>query len=143
MIEIPAAALAADEVLAQVDFASIGTNDLAQYTFAADRGIAGLAALQSPWHPALLRLVEMAARAGEETGRPVGVCGEAAARPCARRGAGRARHLVAVDGGRIDRPRAVAGRPRHARRVPAPGPPGAAAGSAQAARDAVGAALAH
>ena len=81
MIEIPAAALAATDVLAEVDFGSIGTNDLAQYTFAADRGIAALAGLQSPWHPALLRLVEMAAAAGVETGRPVGVCGEAAGDP--------------------------------------------------------------
>jgi phosphotransferase system enzyme I (PtsI) len=78
MIEIPAAALAAADLLARVDFASIGTNDLAQYTFAADRGIASLAELQSPWQPALLRLVEMTAGAGGQTGRPVGVCGEAA-----------------------------------------------------------------
>jgi phosphoenolpyruvate-protein phosphotransferase (PTS system enzyme I) len=81
MIEVPAAALAAREILAAVDFVSIGTNDLAQYVFAADRMLGALALLNDPWQPALLRLIAMVGRAGEELGKPVGVCGEAAADP--------------------------------------------------------------
>jgi phosphoenolpyruvate-protein phosphotransferase (PTS system enzyme I) len=81
MIEVPAAALAAADLLASVDFASIGTNDLLQYLFAADRTLPQLAALQDPWHPTLLRLVESTATAGASTGRPVAVCGEAASDP--------------------------------------------------------------
>jgi phosphotransferase system enzyme I (PtsI) len=81
MVEVPAAALGAEAVLAPLDFASLGTNDLAQYTFAADRGLGHLAGLQDPWHPALLRLVELTARAGAAAGKPVGVCGEAAGDP--------------------------------------------------------------
>jgi phosphotransferase system enzyme I (PtsI) len=81
MIEVPSAALTADEVLAAVDFASLGTNDLAQYTLAADRLDGELADLLDPWQPALLRLIESVGRAGEELGRPVGVCGEAASDP--------------------------------------------------------------
>jgi phosphotransferase system enzyme I (PtsI) len=78
MIEVPAAALRASELLAEADFASIGTNDLSQYTFAADRGLADLGGLLDPWQPALLQLVGMAARAGQALDKPVGVCGEAA-----------------------------------------------------------------
>lgn len=81
MIEVPAAALLADKILEHVDFLSIGTNDLAQYTMAADRMSADLAALTDPWQPAVLALVAMAARAGAVVGKPVGVCGEAAADP--------------------------------------------------------------
>lgn len=81
MIEVPSAALLADEILAVTDFASIGTNDLAQYALAADRQLAGLGALQDPWHPALLRLVRLVGEAGARAGKPVGVCGEAAADP--------------------------------------------------------------
>ncbi|QQQ76435.1 phosphoenolpyruvate--protein phosphotransferase [Saccharothrix sp. 6-C] len=81
MIEIPAAALSAHEVLAAVDFASIGTNDLAQYVFAADRQVGAVAALNDPWQPALLRLVKLVGDAGTAAGKPVGVCGEAAADP--------------------------------------------------------------
>lgn len=81
MIEVPAAALAAPAILAEVDFASIGTNDLAQYTFAADRMCGSLHGLLDPWQPALLRLVEMVGSAGLAADRPVGVCGEAAADP--------------------------------------------------------------
>ncbi|UOQ91266.1 phosphoenolpyruvate--protein phosphotransferase [Agromyces endophyticus] len=81
MIEVPAAALTARHVLAAVDFASIGTNDLTQYTMAADRELAGAAELQDPWHPAVLRLVAEVGDAGAALGRPVGVCGEAAADP--------------------------------------------------------------
>jgi phosphoenolpyruvate-protein phosphotransferase (PTS system enzyme I) len=81
MIEVPAAALLAGNVLDHVDFLSIGTNDLAQYTMAADRMSAELAALTDPWQPAVLALVAMTARAGAQAGKPVGVCGEAAADP--------------------------------------------------------------
>ncbi|MEV2266978.1 phosphoenolpyruvate--protein phosphotransferase [Nonomuraea africana] len=78
MIEIPAAALRARDLAAAVDFFSIGTNDLAQYTFAADRQVGALSALQDAWQPALLDLI--AAAVGEH-GTPCGVCGEAAADP--------------------------------------------------------------
>ncbi|SDP75420.1 phosphotransferase system, enzyme I, PtsI [Actinopolyspora xinjiangensis] len=81
MVEIPAAALIASELLEAVDFVSVGTNDLAQYVFAADRQLGALAGLNDPWQPALLRLIAMIGRAGAETGKPVGVCGEAAADP--------------------------------------------------------------
>src|SRR5690242_8962355 len=81
MIEVPAAALLADRILEHVDFLSIGTNDLAQYTMAADRMSADLATLTDPWQPAVLALVAMTVRAGLAAGKPVGVCGEAAADP--------------------------------------------------------------
>jgi phosphotransferase system enzyme I (PtsI) len=81
MIEVPAAALRSRHVLAEVDFASIGTNDLAQYTLAADRMAGELATLLDPWQPAVLDLVAAACDGGRETGKPIGVCGEAAADP--------------------------------------------------------------
>jgi phosphotransferase system enzyme I (PtsI) len=81
MIETPAAAITADHVLAHAKFASLGTNDLGQYTMAADRLLGELAALNDPWQPAVLRLVKAACDAGAATGRPVGVCGEAASDP--------------------------------------------------------------
>lgn len=81
MVELPAAALRARQLLAVVDFVSIGTNDLAQYTFAADRGSTDLAPLLDPWQPALLELLAGVCEAGAATGKPVGVCGEAAGDP--------------------------------------------------------------
>lgn len=81
MVEVPAAALLAEQVLAVADFASIGTNDLTQYTMAADRMLGTVASFQDPWHPAVLKLVGMIGDAGRATGKPVGVCGEAAADP--------------------------------------------------------------
>jgi phosphotransferase system enzyme I (PtsI) len=81
MVEIPAAALCARQILEVVDFASIGTNDLAQYTMAADRMAGPLAALNDPWQPGLLRLMQATGSAGAETGKSVGVCGEAASDP--------------------------------------------------------------
>jgi phosphoenolpyruvate-protein phosphotransferase (PTS system enzyme I) len=81
MIEVPSAALMADRLLQHVDFLSIGTNDLSQYALAADRLSADLADLTDPWQPALLALVQLTAAAGERAGKPVGVCGEAAADP--------------------------------------------------------------
>jgi phosphotransferase system enzyme I (PtsI) len=81
MVEVPSAALLADRLLEHVDFLSIGTNDLAQYTLAADRLSADLAELTDPWQPAVLHLVATTAGAGQRSGKPVGVCGEAAADP--------------------------------------------------------------
>jgi phosphoenolpyruvate-protein phosphotransferase (PTS system enzyme I) len=81
MVEIPALALQADRLVEVVDFLSIGTNDLSQYTFAADRLVGELGELLDPWQPALLELVARTARAGTRTGIPVGVCGEAASDP--------------------------------------------------------------
>jgi phosphotransferase system enzyme I (PtsI) len=81
MIEVPAAALLAYRILEHVDFLSIGTNDLTQYTMAADRMSAELATLTDPWQPAVLALVQMAVEAGVAVNKPVGVCGEAAADP--------------------------------------------------------------
>jgi phosphoenolpyruvate-protein phosphotransferase (PTS system enzyme I) len=81
MIEVPSAALKAQQILEDVDFASIGTNDLAQYTFAADRLAGELAELLDPWQPALLQLIAQSAAAGGQRNRSVGVCGEAASDP--------------------------------------------------------------
>ena len=81
MIEVPAAALMADALAPEVDFFSIGTNDLIQYTMAADRTSAELADLGTPMQPAVLRLVGYVCRAAREHARPVAVCGEAAADP--------------------------------------------------------------
>jgi phosphotransferase system enzyme I (PtsI) len=81
MIEVPSAALMAHRLLEHVDFLSIGTNDLTQYTMAADRMASDLAHLTDPWQPAVLQLVAITAEAGRHAGKPVGVCGEAAADP--------------------------------------------------------------
>ena len=81
MVEVPSVALLADRFLEHLDFLSIGTNDLSQYTMAADRLSADLADLTDPWQPALLALVAATAQAGQRAGKPVGVCGEAAADP--------------------------------------------------------------
>jgi phosphotransferase system enzyme I (PtsI) len=81
MVEVPSSALLADRILAHADFASIGTNDLTQYTMAADRMLGSVASLQDPWHPAVLRLIREVGDAGRATGKPVGICGEAAADP--------------------------------------------------------------
>ena len=81
MIEVPSAALMADKMLEEVDFLSLGTNDLTQYTMAADRMATDLAHLTDPWQPAVLQLVAMTAAAGQRADKPVGVYGEAAADP--------------------------------------------------------------
>ncbi len=81
MVEIPAAALMADALAPAVDFFSIGSNDLVQYTMAADRTSADLADLGSALQPALLRLVATVCRAADVYNRTVAVCGEAAANP--------------------------------------------------------------
>ena len=81
MVEIPSAALLASEFARRVDFFSIGTNDLTQYTMAADRGNAILGGLQDALHPAVLRLVERVVVGADAAGIPVAVCGELAADP--------------------------------------------------------------
>ncbi|UKA58570.1 phosphoenolpyruvate--protein phosphotransferase [Arthrobacter sp. FW306-2-2C-D06B] len=83
MVEVPSAALTSASVLRHVGFASLGTNDLTQYAMAADRQLGPLAELNTPWQPAVLRLVQLtvAGSAEEGNGKPVGVCGEAAADP--------------------------------------------------------------
>ena len=81
MVEIPSAALLAHRMLEEVDFLSIGTNDLTQYAMAADRMATDLAHLTDPWQPAVLHLIAITAEAGRQVGKPVGICGEAAADP--------------------------------------------------------------
>ena len=81
MVEIPSAALLAAELARRVDFFSIGTNDLTQYTMAADRGNAILAGLQDALHPAVLRLIASVVRGADAAGIPVAVCGELAGDP--------------------------------------------------------------
>ncbi len=81
MAEVPSLAVMADQVLATADFVSIGTNDLTQYTLAADRMLGSVAHYQDPWHPAVLRLIKMLGDAGAAAGKGVGICGEAAADP--------------------------------------------------------------
>ena len=81
MVETPAAALAADSLAAEVGFFAIGTNDLCMYTLAVDRAEADVADLYDPLHPAVLRLIQMIAEAGQRRGIPVSVCGEMAANP--------------------------------------------------------------
>ncbi|MBK8463720.1 MAG: phosphoenolpyruvate--protein phosphotransferase [Nigerium sp.] len=81
MVEVPAVAMLAEQFLDEVEFFSIGTNDLTQYTMAADRMSSDLAMLTDPWQPAVLRLVQLTAAAGIKKNKPVGVCGEAAADP--------------------------------------------------------------
>ena len=81
MIETPAAALTAHELARYADFFSIGTNDLTQYTVAVDRNNARLSSRFTPFHPAVLALLDRTARAGRSAGLEVSVCGELAANP--------------------------------------------------------------
>jgi multiphosphoryl transfer protein len=83
MVEVPAAALLAGRLALEVDFFSLGTNDLTQYTMAAERGDERLASLLTGPQPAVLRLVRATVEAGEARGRWVGVCGELAGDPAA------------------------------------------------------------
>lgn len=80
MVEVPAAALIADELLTVFDFLSIGTNDLVQYTLAADRENQAVAPLQDALHPAVLWLIQHTVAAGRRCGKAVSVCGEMAGR---------------------------------------------------------------
>src|SRR5919197_1646043 len=83
MIEVPAAALAAEQFAGDVDFFSLGTNDLVQYTMAAERGNASVAGLADGLHPSVLRLIRIVAEAVNEHGKWAGVCGELASDPVA------------------------------------------------------------
>jgi len=83
MIEVPAAAVAADVLARHVDFFSIGTNDLTQYTMAADRTNSSVQDIADAFHPAVLRLIQQTIRAGHEAGIWIGLCGELAGNPLA------------------------------------------------------------
>ncbi|MCL6595656.1 MAG: hypothetical protein K6V73_05515 [Firmicutes bacterium] len=83
MLEVPAAVLSVARLAAAADFFSLGTNDLGQYTLAADRGAAATAYLLDGMHPAVLRLVATAVAAAGRARREIGVCGEAAGEPWA------------------------------------------------------------
>jgi phosphotransferase system enzyme I (PtsI) len=83
MIESPAAAITADLLAREAAFFSVGSNDLTQYTMAADRGLAGLAARYPHDAPAVFRLIARAAEAAAAAGIPIGICGELAGVPSA------------------------------------------------------------
>jgi len=83
MVEIPAAAVTADLLAQEVDFFSIGTNDLCQYTMAADRTNADVAGLANAFHPAVLRMIQLVINAAHTHGKWVGMCGELAGEPLA------------------------------------------------------------
>lgn len=81
MIEVPGAALAADALASESDFFALGTNDLVQYTLAADRGDEQVAHLYNPLHPGVLRLIQLAVEAAERRDIPISICGEMAGEP--------------------------------------------------------------
>jgi phosphotransferase system enzyme I (PtsI) len=81
MIEIPSAAVMSAELAREVDFFSVGTNDLVQYTLAVDRLNSMVSGLYEPWHPAVLRLLKMTAESAQAAGIELGVCGEMAGDP--------------------------------------------------------------
>ena len=78
MIEVPAAVIAMDAFVARLDFLSIGTNDLIQYTLAVDRADEAVAHLYDPLHPAIVRLLAQAIASANKAGKPIAVCGEMA-----------------------------------------------------------------
>jgi phosphotransferase system enzyme I (PtsI) len=81
MIEVPSAAIAIDGLLAHMDFASIGTNDLIQYTLAIDRTDREVSHLYDPLHPAVIRLIRDTIRACDRSQTPISLCGEMAGEP--------------------------------------------------------------
>ena len=81
MIEIPAAVLAMDAFLSRLDFLSIGTNDLIQYTLAVDRADEAVSHLYDPLHPAVVRLLALAIGTANKARVPIAVCGEMAGEP--------------------------------------------------------------
>jgi phosphocarrier protein FPr len=83
MVEIPSSALLASSIAPEVDFFSIGTNDLTQYTLAAERGNPSLSYLADAMHPAVLNLIQKVAEAAHQHSKWVGVCGELAGDPVA------------------------------------------------------------
>lgn len=83
MVEVPSTAVLADQFATEVDFFSIGTNDLTQYTLAAERGNPRVANLSDALHPSILRLINMVVEAAHKRGKWVGVCGEAGGDPVA------------------------------------------------------------
>src|SRR5262249_59654835 len=81
MVEVPAAVLMIDRFVEEVDFVSIGTNDLIQYTLAVDRGNKEVAGLYNSCDPAVLRLIEMTIQAGKKAGVTVNMCGQMSGSP--------------------------------------------------------------
>ena len=112
MIEVPAAALAAEQFAPEVDFFSLGTNDLTQYTMAAERGNASVAGLADGLHPSVLRLIGTVAEAASGHGKWAGVCGELASNrwpsPCSV-----GLEIAELSAKRAGNPGRQAGRPRH------------------------------